>query len=151
MTEHVRYPAPSVRLMLVRDASSSTRRHTYVRSSTDAYAAVRPVLESLAQERFVALLLDQRSKLLSVATVAEGGFSECPVDPKAIFAAALLSGATALILAHNHPSGDPTPSAPDLALTRRLVDGGTLLCIRVLDHIVIGNDNFVSLRETQAK
>jgi DNA repair protein RadC len=101
----------------------------------------------LAQERFIALLLDVRHRLLAVVTVAEGGLTACVVDPRVLFAAALVSGANAVLVAHNHPSGDPSPSAEDLDLTRQLVQAGAVLRLPVLDHVVVGGDDYRSIRE----
>ena len=69
------------------------------------------------------------------------------VHPREVFKAALLANAASIVLAHNHPSGDPAPSPDDVALTRRLVDAGRLLGVEVLDHIVIGEGRYVSVRE----
>jgi DNA repair protein RadC len=73
--------------------------------------------------------------------------NSCPVDPREVFAAAIAARATAIVLVHNHPSGDPEPSAVDFALTAQLAEGGRILAIRVLDHVVIGDGSFVSLLE----
>lgn len=143
-----RYHGPAVRLALSREAPGSYRKRVPIHGPEMAAAAVRDVLSGLAQERFVALNLDIRCRLISVTNVAEGSFSACPVDPRVLFAAALLAGpATSLILAHNHPSGDSSPSSEDFDLTRRLCEAGEILGIRVRDHIVIGGDEFRSIRE----
>jgi DNA repair protein RadC len=79
--------------------------------------------------------------------VAEGTTNACPVDPREVFAVALAARATAVVLAHNHPSGDPEPSSLDVALTAQLVEGGRLLGVKVLDHLVVGESGFVSFLE----
>ncbi len=71
----------------------------------------------------------------------------CPVDPREVFAAAIAARATAIVFAHNHPSGDPEPSTDDVALTRRLFEGAQLLGIHALDHVVVGDSTFVSVLE----
>jgi DNA repair protein RadC len=73
--------------------------------------------------------------------------NSCPVDPREVFAAALASRATAIVLAHNHPSGDPEPSIQDMGLTRQLIAASQLLNIKVLDHVVVGDGRYVSMME----
>ena len=108
-------------------------------------AYLQPQMEHLSHERFVVLCLNSRNVLLRQATVAEGSVDQCHADPRAVFSVALEAGATGVVVAHCHPSGDPEPSAQDVALTRQLREGGRLLCIRLLDHIVIGANAYVSL------
>jgi len=88
-------------------------------------------------EQFSILLLDRSNNCLGVSHISTGGVSVCAVDPKIVFATALKARASALILAHNHPSGKLAPSEEDKRLTRRLKDGGDLLDIKVLDHLII--------------
>lgn len=88
-------------------------------------------------EQFKVLLLDQKNNCLGVSAIASGGMSACLADPKIIFATALKARATGIILAHNHPSGNLQPSEPDKTLTRKLRDGGKLLDIAVLDHLIV--------------
>lgn len=104
-----------------------------------------PALARLPREVFHVLCLDGRRRLLADRRVAEGTAESCAVDPRDVFAAALASGARAIVLAHNHPSGDPTPSAEDLQLTRLLVAAGRFLNLRILDHVVVGESGFASL------
>ncbi len=104
-----------------------------------------PQLSHLAHERFVVLCLNSRNVLLKQVTVADGSVDQCHVDPRAVFSAALKADATGIVVAHNHPSGSPEPSSQDVALTRQLREAGRTLCIRVLDHIVIGANSHVSL------
>lgn len=100
------------------------------------------------QERFITLLFDSRMQVVAVHEVALGGLASVGVDPRVVFAGAVTSGASAMIIAHNHPSADPAPSSEDLALTQRLVAGAKLLGLRVLDHIVVGRGGaYVSMKE----
>jgi DNA repair protein RadC len=102
----------------------------------------------LDREHFVALVLDGRNRVVGFNVVSIGSLTAALVHPREVFKAAILSNAAALILVHNHPSGDPTPSTEDRALTARLRQCGELLGISVLDHVVIGDDGqFVSLAE----
>lgn len=114
----------------------------------DCASVLVPILENQAQEVFIILLLNQRNHLIAVHEVSRGGLATCQVDPRIVFRAALLVDAAAIVLAHNHPSGDPTPSADDLSLTQRLKAGGLLLGITVLDHLVIGDQQYCSFQET---
>lgn len=97
-----------------------------------------------SKEHFLVLHLDSKNKISCIDRVAVGSLNSAIVHPREVFKTALLSSAAALILIHNHPSGDPTPSREDLELTGRLKETGELLGIRVLDHIIIG-DGYVSL------
>jgi DNA repair protein RadC len=98
-------------------------------------------------EMFGVLCLDVRHRLKREAVVSVGCLTASLVHPREVFSVAIAARAAALILFHNHPSGDPEPSAEDVALTRRLVAAGTLLGIEVLDHVVLGAGRFVSLKE----
>lgn len=98
-------------------------------------------------EQFKILLLDQQNSCLGVSEIATGGTSTCIADPKVIFATALKARATGIILAHNHPSGNLQPSEADKALTRKLKDGGRLLDITVLDHLIVTARNYRSFAD----
>jgi len=101
----------------------------------------------LDREVFKTILLNTKHHVLSVETVAIGGLASCSVHPREVFKAAIKRSASAVILAHNHPSGDPEPSSDDIKLTQRFVVLGKLLGIPVLDHIVIGTYGYVSINE----
>ena len=106
------------------------------------------VLENQDNESFLVFLLNIKNKVIGYQEVARGGIDTCPVDPRMVFRAAVLEGASAVIVVHNHPSGDPAPSGEDLALTKRLKEGGELLGVPVLDHLIIGGDgSYCSLAE----
>lgn len=109
-----------------------------IRDPADAHLAVAMELAELPYERFVVLVLDCKSRPLHLARVAEGGVDCCSIDPRRVFAPALAARGSTVIVAHNHPSGDPTPSNEDIALTRRLCSAGKLLQLPVVDHIVVG-------------
>jgi DNA repair protein RadC len=119
-------------------------------SPLEAVTILRAIFATLDADRehFVILALDAQNHVLGFKVVATGGATSTNVDAKTLFRDALLLGAVSLILAHNHPSGDPRPSRDDIALTRKLVDGGKLLDIVVRDHIVVGAGSaYVSLQE----
>ena len=98
-------------------------------------------------EQFKILLLDRRHHCLGVSDIATGGITGCVVDPRIVFATALKTKASGLILAHNHPSGNLKPSQADIALTRKLLEGGRLLEISVLDHLIVTPQKYCSFAD----
>ena len=117
------------------------------RSSGDAFAHFHERLCDYRKEVFVALLLDSKNRLLREVQISAGSLDASIVHPREVFAPALRESASAILFIHNHPSGDPTPSREDIAITARLKQGGELLGIRVLDHIIIGKGVYVSLAD----
>jgi DNA repair protein RadC len=103
-----------------------------------------PRLAGLARERFHALLLDRRHRLIRDLFVAEGTSGSVHFEPRDVLLPALQEGAAALIVLHNHPSGDPSPSADDAAVTERLMEAGAVLGVRVLDHVIVAGERFHS-------
>ena len=98
-------------------------------------------------EEFMILLLDRRMKVMSFASISKGGYAGTVVDPKIIFAIALKRRTSGIILAHNHPSGNTSPSREDLTLTKRIKEAGKVLDITVIDHLIITKDSYRSLQE----
>ncbi|WP_243370294.1 DNA repair protein RadC [Geotalea sp. SG265] len=96
------------------------------------------------KEYFLALLLDGKNRILKRVQVSEGSLNQSIIHPREVFSQAVRESAAAVILVHNHPTGDPTPSREDMEITRRLRDAGDLLGIKVLDHIIIGDGAFLS-------
>lgn len=117
-------------------------------SAERAYHHLRPMMEEWKEERLVALLLDTRGHLKSCETIAIGTLNEVLVHPREVFYPAIRQKASALLLAHNHPSGDPSPSVNDLDLTSRLLEAGAILEIPLCDHLIIGKGQYVSLAES---
>ena len=120
-----------------------------VRTTQQAENVCRTFFTDLDSERFLVVMFDARQKPLGFVEVARGGAESCPVDTREVFRAAVLMNATSVIVSHNHPSGDPTPSVNDIHLTTRLVQAGRLLGIDVLDHLIIGGNlslSFASMR-----
>jgi len=111
------------------------------------HAVAAPILRGLDREEFHVLLLDARHRLMRTAHVSTGTLSTSLVHPREVFAPALRESAAAIVVVHNHPSGDPEPSAQDVEVTRRLVQVGVMVGVPLLDHVVIGGDRWVSLRE----
>ena len=118
---------------------------TSLGSPDEVYAAFGSLMEGLKKEVFRVALLDAQNRLLRDLVVSEGTLSASLVHPREVFKPAIVESAAAVILLHNHPSGDPTPSQEDLRLTRQLVDCARLLDLRVHDHVIIGQGRFVSL------
>src|SRR6266849_4832172 len=134
-------------LELGRRTQLSGEKRPRLRTPAEIYQHLAPAFRSLRKEVFHVLSFNARNVLLNDSRVAEGSMNACPVDPREVFCAALGARATAIVLAHNHPSGDPEPSEVDIALTEQLAEGGRILGIRVLDHLVVAAGGFVSLLE----
>ncbi|HET6871358.1 MAG TPA: DNA repair protein RadC [Sporolactobacillaceae bacterium] len=125
------------------------RRHEKqaIRSPKDGADYVMEDLRHLSQEHFVALYLNTKNQVIHQQTVFIGSLNASIVHPREVFKEALKRSAASLVCFHNHPSGDPTPSREDIEVTKRLVDCGIMLGIEVLDHIIIGDKKYVSLKE----
>ncbi|MER3455620.1 MAG: hypothetical protein C4304_01720 [candidate division GAL15 bacterium] len=118
-----------------------------VRSAADAAALLGPRLAHREQEHFCVLLLNTRHEVIGLVEVSRGGLNAASVEPREVFREAIRRGACAVIVAHNHPSGNPEPSPDDVRLTTGLRQAGSLVGVAVLDHLVVGDGRFVSLRE----
>jgi len=131
-------------LKVIRERKAGYGRRYSLRSSRDIYETFRDRFVWADREEFVVLLLDAKNTLLGFHVVSVGSLTSTIVHPREVFKIAVLGNAASLILLHNHPSGDPTPSAEDRAITTRLCQVGELLGIKVLDHVVIGDGRYVS-------
>ena len=118
-----------------------------LRTPRESAAVLMRLLQHEPSEVFAVLLLNTRHHVLAYHEVGRGTLDAVLVTPREVFKAAILANAAAVILCHSHPSGDPTPSSDDLALTRRLASAGKLLGIDVLDHIIVADEDYVSLQE----
>jgi len=127
--------------------AESPEERWQIRAPSDAAHILMPVIGHQEQEHFVVLYLDTRNRVTDRETLYKGSLNTSLVRTAEVFRGAVRRNCAAVIVAHNHPSGDPNPSPEDVALTRRLVDAGKLLEIAVLDHLVIGGNRYVSLRE----
>ncbi|MBN2098793.1 MAG: DNA repair protein RadC [Dehalococcoidia bacterium] len=117
-----------------------------IKDPEDVVKAAAVDLKGKKKEHFLALLLDTRNRLIRTATVSMGSLDSSIVHPREVFKEAIKASAASVIFVHNHPSGDPEPSHDDIELTRRLVEAGKLLGILVLDHVIVGDGSFVSLK-----
>lgn len=118
-----------------------------IHSPADAAALVQYEMGALEQEQLRVMLLDTRNRVDAIIEVYQGSLNSSQVRVGELFKSAIRRSAAAIIVVHNHPSGDPTPSPDDIAVTRAIVQAGKLLDIGVLDHLVIGRGRFVSLKE----
>jgi DNA repair protein RadC len=117
-----------------------------VKTPDDVVGLVRGRLKGKKKEYFLALLLDTRNQLIKVAEISVGSLDGSLVHPREVFKEAISATAASVVFAHNHPSGDPTASEDDIRLTKRLAEAGEIVGIDVLDHIIIGDKNFLSLK-----
>ena len=145
-------PAKAARLAAAFEIGRRLRARTpgvrvVLSAPADVYAAFGPLMEDLPREVFRVALLDAQNGLLRDQVISEGTLSASLVHPREVFKPAILESAASVILLHNHPSGDPTPSREDIRLTRQLVECARLLELRVHDHVVIGRGRYVSLAE----
>ena len=140
------------KLSLVRDSSvvGQPNLMSPVTRSLDAASLLRTYLEGTDREHFVVLLLNRKNKVIGINTVSMGSLTASVVHPREVFKPAILANAAALICGHNHPSGDPAPSAEDRALTARLVTAGQILGIQILDHVIIGDTTHYSFMDSGA-
>jgi DNA repair protein RadC len=118
-----------------------------VNSPADAAALVAYEMSALEQEHLRVILLDRRNRVIETVEIYKGSVNSSQVRVGEIFKEAIRKNASALIVVHNHPSGDPTPSPDDVAVTRAIVQAGKLMDVDVLDHMVIGQGRWVSLKE----
>ena len=120
---------------------------TAVRTPDDVAALLLPRFRYESRESFVAVLLSTKNHVLKMPVISVGSLNASIVHPRELFREAINASAAAVIVAHNHPSGDPTPSPEDVSLTRKLVEAGKILDIPVLDHVVLGDGKYVSFKE----
>ena len=117
-----------------------------INSAEDAASHLQYEMGMLEQEHFRVLLLDTRNRLLRTVDVYQGSLNTSAIRVGEVFRDAVRINAASIIVAHNHPSGDPTPSPEDISVTRAIVEAGKLLDIEVLDHLIIGRNRYVSLK-----
>jgi DNA repair protein RadC len=130
-----------------RTASRRLRPGDAILGPRDVYRHLHPRLRDARCERFLVLVLDGRHRLVREFQASQGTLTASLVHPREVFRPALVESGAAVVLAHNHPSGDPTPSPEDRSITERLVRAGHLLGVPVVDHVVVAERGFTSLRE----
>ena len=127
--------------------ASSRRRHEVVASSKDSYDVLYPLLAHQYQESFVSMLLSAKHQILDIIEISRGTLTSSLVHPREVFRPAIKHAAAAVIVAHNHPSGDPKPSKEDRLLTTRLCQCGHELGIQLLDHLIVGEHRYISFAD----
>ena len=140
------YRLPRYKVSLVREGSCPSAHNT-IRTPEDVAAIMGPEYENAVVETAQMLALDTKNKIIGVFIISTGSLNASIIHPRDVFQRAILSNAASVILVHNHPSGDPTPSLEDMELTRKLMEAGKVLDIAVLDHVVMGENRFVSMKE----
>jgi len=139
---------PVYTVYLRRSDIITVRQRPTIHSPHDVATLLWDYLKETDREHFVVLFLDTKNTVIGLNTVSIGILDSALVHPREVYKAAILANAAAIIVGHNHPSGDPTPSAEDRRVTERLREGGQLLGIELLDHVVVGEKGrFVSLKE----
>lgn len=145
-------PARAAQLVAALELGRRTVAHApgarvQLRSPRDAAAYLLPAFGARPVEQFGIVLLDSKHRVLRTTIVATGTLNSTIVQPRDVFREAMLGAAASIVVFHNHPSGDPSPSADDVALTRRLRAAGTLMGVDLVDHIVLGDARYCSLKE----
>jgi len=137
------------RVVLVKEKGAMYDVQKRIGSPYDAYKAITEIakVQEEAQEVFGILILDSKNKIVAVHEVSRGALNSSLVHPREVFKPAVLHNAAAIICFHNHPSGDPLPSKEDIETTKRLIKAGKIMGIEVLDHIIVGDDVYASLKE----
>jgi len=142
----------AVRLKLIveagrRAANAARAPRPAIRMPMDAARLLEAEMANLPREELRAILLDIRNRVIRIIRIAEGGLSSSVISPRDLFRESVRANAAALILVHNHPSGDDTPSREDIETTKRFMEMGDMMGIRVMDHIVIAQNGWVSLKQ----
>lgn len=128
------------------DRHEETADKPQVKTPEQVNNLVKGGLKNKKKEHFLALLLDTRSQLIKSAEISVGSLDSSIAHPREVFKEALSASAASVIFVHNHPSGNPEPSADDIKLTKRLAQAGEVMGIEVLDHVIIGHNRFLSLK-----
>ena len=115
--------------------------------SRDIFDHFHEQLRGRKQEVFLIVLLDNKNRIIKELPISSGSLTSSIVHPREVFNPAIKESAASVIFVHNHPSGDPEPSKEDIQMTQRLLEVGNIVGIKVLDHIIIGNENFASLKD----
>ena len=130
------------RMSCIKNGGSKT-----INSAKDIAKFLIPDLSGLKKEHFIGLFLDSRKRIIKQETIFIGSRVSSTIHPRQIFKTALAESAAAIILVHNHPSGDPKPSEEDIEITKQITEAGDILGIQVLDHIIVGDNKYFSLSE----
>ena len=135
-----------VSVKMVKESSFLYQTRT-ISSPKDAYEMIKEQLEGLDREQFIIACLNTKNEPTNISVISVGTLNKAIVHPREVFKTAILSNAASIMAFHNHPSGEITPSQQDIQLTNRLYEAGELLGIKLLDHLIIGDGTFTSLKE----
>ena len=135
-----------VSIKMIKEASFLYQTRT-ISSPKDAYEMIKEQLEGLDREQFIIACLNTKNEPTNITVVSVGSLNKAIVHPREVFKTAILSNAASIMAFHNHPSGEIMPSQQDIQLTNRLYEAGELLGIKLLDHLIIGDGTFTSLKE----
>jgi len=137
------------RIVLVKEKVGRYELPRKIGSPEEAYNAITTItnVQEEAQEVFGILILNTKGKIVAVHEVSRGTLNNSMLHPREVFKPAVLHNAAAIICFHNHPSGDPEPSKDDIEATKRLIEAGKIMGIGILDHIIVGDDRYISLKE----
>lgn len=122
-------------------------KYSNITGAENASEFIRKILPNNSQEHFVALFLDAAHQPIAYSVICTGLVSSCPIHPRELFQRALLVGACSVIIAHNHPSGNSTPSPEDHQVTKQLVEAGKTIGVKILDHVIVTDDDYLSFCE----
>ena len=127
--------------------SSFLYKNRRISSPKDVVELLRNFLEGADREQFITCCMDTKNQPTSINIVSVGTINSSLVHPREVFKTAILGNSSSIIVAHNHPSGDPLPSKEDIDITQRLKEAGKIIGIDLIDHVIIGEDRYVSLKE----
>lgn len=147
--ESKEHPAKRVNIVSVKlvKESSLLYKDRSIRSPQDGYELLKQFLGEVDREHFIVLCLDTKNQPTAINTCHIGSLNASVVHPREVMKPAILSNAASILVGHNHPSGNPKPSHEDIEVTKRLMEVGKILGIELLDHIILGDNEYVSLRE----
>jgi len=142
-------PAKRVNVISLKMIKESSMLYKYrvIRSPDDSYELLRDFLGEVDREHFIVICLDTKNQPTTINTCHVGSLNASIVHPREVMKAAILSNSASIIVGHNHPSGVPEPSQEDIHITRRLTEAGKIMGIELLDHIILGDGSYVSLKE----
>ena len=128
-------------------ASRELKKGDLIRNARDVHQHFHQRMRGQRKEQFMVLLLDGRNRVMSESQISKGTLTASLVHPREVFRSAIRAAAAGIVLVHNHPSGDPSPSREDLSVTRRLMDAGKVVGIPIIDHVVVAEHGFHSFQE----
>lgn len=143
------HPAKRVNIVSLRvvKESSLLYKNRHIRSPHDSYELIRSFIQDADREMFICMSLDTKNQPTNIEVCSIGSLNSAIIHPREFYKNALLSNVASIIAFHNHPSGNTNPSPEDIEVTKRLKEAGQILGIELLDHIIVGNDTFLSFKE----